>query len=132
VQLDDFVVMPNHLHGIIIIGPNESHLRGDESHLRGDVQLNVPTGFFSNISPKKGSLSVIIRTFKAAVTTWARRNDFPSFHWQRGFYEHIIRNQKDLDRIRAYIRNNPLQWALDEKTPDGESSPARRHMIFRS
>jgi REP element-mobilizing transposase RayT len=119
VEIDDFVVMPDHVHGIIIIGPNESHLRGDESHpCGGGVQLNTPTEVFSTISPKKGSLSVIIRTFKAAVTTWAWRNGFPSFRWQSGFYEHIIRNQKDLDRIRAYIRNNPLRWSLDKEDLD--------------
>jgi len=111
VELDDFVVMPNHLHGIVIIESNDTHLR------RG-VQLNAPTGVFSTISPEKGSLSVIIRTFKAAVTTWAWRNGLSSFHWQRGFYEHVIRNERDLDRIRAYIRNNPLQWALDEENLD--------------
>ena len=116
VELDEYVIMPNHLHGIVILGEDCR-----------DVQLNVSTkdrkvpeqNPFSSISPKKGSLSVVIRTFKAAVTTWARANGHSDFAWQERFYDHIIRNDKDLHRIRQYIANNPLKWALDEENPPG-------------
>jgi len=119
VELDDYVLMPNHLHGIIILNGTS----------RTDVQLNVPTDDHEQLfptkgeamgalSPDEGSLSVIVRTFKAAVTTWARRNGFGDFAWQRGFYDHIIRNEADLHRIRTYIANNPLQWALSEENPE--------------
>src|SRR5207247_7382278 len=91
------------------------------------VQLNVPTKnthptrpknkAIASLSPTKGSLSVIARTFKAAVTTWARDNSFGGFGWQERFHDHIIRDEADLRRIRAYIANNPLQWALDEENP---------------
>jgi REP element-mobilizing transposase RayT len=140
VGLDEYVVMPNHVHGIVII--NEKP--GDDVHggdVPGrDVQLNVPTGDTlslnvptedhqsnigrrgNSISPVKGSLSVIIRTFKAAVTTWARTNDHPEFAWQGRFHDHIIRDEDDLYRIRTYIRNNPLKWALDEENPDNLGS----------
>jgi REP element-mobilizing transposase RayT len=158
VGLDEYVVMPNHVHGIVII--NEKS-RGDV-HGRDvpgrDVQLNVPTGDTLNvptddtsrlnvptddtlplnvptdqnqprihrignsISPVKGSLSVIIRTFKAAVTTWARANGHPDFTWQGRFHDHIIRDEDDLYRIRTYIRNNPLKWALDQENPDNVGS----------
>ena len=69
------------------------------------------------LSPMKGSLSVIVRTFKSAVTTWARDNHHEEFAWQARFYDHIIRNEADLHRIREYIDNNPLRWALDENNP---------------
>jgi REP element-mobilizing transposase RayT len=119
VELDDHVVMPNHVHGIIIITSNNDGR---------DVQLNVPTEgatkLFSSrrdamrsLSPRKESLSVIVRTFKAAVTIWARKNGFEDFAWQSRFHDHIIRNEADLYRIRTYIANNPLQWALDEENP---------------
>jgi hypothetical protein len=71
----------------------------------------------ASLSPKKDSLSVIVRTFKAAVTTWARDNDNRDFGWQERFQDHIIRNDEDLRCIRTYIANNPLQWALDEENP---------------
>jgi putative transposase len=66
VELDEHVVMPNHVHGIVILDGILSSCR--------DVQLNVSTrNHLNTISPKQGSLSVIVRTYKAAVTTWARR-----------------------------------------------------------
>lgn len=125
VELDDHVFMPDHLHGIIVV--NGTSRRDVQS--RKDVQLNLPTGGHENLfptkseamgalSPDKGSLSVIVRTFKAAVTTWARRNGFSDFLWQPGFYDHVIRNEADLHRIRLYIANNPLQWTLDEENPE--------------
>jgi putative transposase len=98
VELAEYVVMPNHIHGIIILN----------DHGR-DVQLNVPT----RLSPRKGSLSVIIRTYKAAVTTECRRKGLFDFRWQSRFYEHIIRSNKDLDNIRDYITGNVLRWAFD-------------------
>jgi REP element-mobilizing transposase RayT len=117
VELDAFVVMPNHMHGIIIIN----------DHGR-DVQLNVSTGNISSnvstekthasISARKGSLSVIIRIFKAAVTTLCRTNGYHNFKWQSRFYDHIIRDEKDLDNVRNYIIDNPLKWATDEENPD--------------
>jgi putative transposase len=99
-ELDEFVIMPNHIHGIIILN----------DHGR-DVQLNVPT----RLSPKKGSLSVIMRTYKAAVTTECRRKGLSDFRWQSRFYEHIIRSDKDLDKIRDYISGNVLQWIFDSE-----------------
>jgi len=127
VGLDEYVVMPNHVHGIVRINEKSPRVVGR------DVQLNVPTGdtvslnahsgntskhIGKTISPSKGSLSVVIRTFKAAVTTWARTNGQEEFAWQGRFHDHIIRDEDDLYRIRTYIRNNPLKWLLDEENPD--------------
>jgi len=111
VELDDFIVMPNHVHGVMIL------LDKTEESVRRDVQLNVPTRRLSPISPQKNSLSVVVRTYKAAVTTWARDNGHEGFAWLGRFHDHIVRNEADLTRIREYIRNNPLQWALVEENP---------------
>ena len=108
VDLDAYIIMPNHLHGIVII--NNPSRRG--------VQLNAPTEDVPRLSPRKGSLSIIVRTFKAAVTTKCRRSSIAGFSWQRGFYEHVIRNDGDLHRIRTYIQNNPLKWSMDEENPN--------------
>jgi REP element-mobilizing transposase RayT len=67
----------------------------------------------SVISPKPGSISVVIRLYKGSVTRWGRKNGYPEFGWQQRFYDHIIRHQRALDRIRRYIRLNPQKWALD-------------------
>jgi putative transposase len=129
VELGDYVVMPNHIHGIIIMNDlARRDVQSDQSSRR-DVQLNVPTEdgrelfpsrkeAMGTLSPKKDSLSVVVRTFKAAVTMWARKNGFGDFAWQGRFHDHIIRNDADLHRIRAYIANNPLQWAIDDENPD--------------
>jgi len=114
VSLDQYVIMPNHLHGIVIVGNGIYPGR--------DVQLNVPTKTIPHrLSPVKGSLSVIVRTFKAAVTTWARRNGHGYFAWQPRFHDHIIRDEEDLARIREYIRENPLNWATDDENPGKKS-----------
>lgn len=92
VSLDNWVIMPNHLHGII--------------WLKEDC-------------PEKTNLSVIISSFKANSTLQARKGLHQRVNlWQRGFYEHIIRNENDLLRIRQYIEDNPVQWAFDQENPD--------------
>lgn len=124
VELDEYVVMPNHVHGIIILNDVK-----DESYSsRRDVQLNVSTeATHSQISPRKGSLSVVMRTFKAAVTTWARRNRQKEFKWQDRFHDHVIRNGDELHRIRQYIKNNPLQWEIDEENPGRVKNGSASH-----
>ncbi|MGA9364676.1 MAG: transposase [Bacteroidota bacterium] len=114
VQLDEFVVMPNHIHGIVL-------LWGDPQRPSGrHVQLNIPTpqDYYSRISPKKKTLSVIIRTYKAAVTTWCRKSGFVDFQWQAGFFDHIIRSETSLNRIRSYIATNAERWQLDRENPE--------------
>ncbi|MEW6684583.1 MAG: transposase [Candidatus Edwardsbacteria bacterium] len=109
--LDEYVIMPNHIHGIIIIA----------DACRG-VKFNAPTNArstnrYSQISPKSGTLSVIIRTYKSAVTHWCKDNRNPHFQWPRNYYEHIIRNEKSLNKIRQYILENPYHWDSDEENP---------------
>ena len=102
VELDEYVVMPDHFHGILIIC---------DSHCR-DVARNVSTGnIMSRISPKSNSLSAIIRSFKSAVTKKCGEHGL-YFAWQSRFHEHIIRDEIELNQKRKYIFNNPLKWAL--------------------
>jgi len=104
VDLDYYVVMPNHFHGILIINSR-------------DTARCVPTNEnrkFGEMIP--GSLPVIIRSFKSAVTKRINelRKKTDSTVWQKNYYEHIIRNEKDLFFTRRYIELNPLKWELDE------------------
>jgi putative transposase len=111
VELDAFIVMPNHLHGIIVLNKD----------CRG-VQLNAPdrrtANYYKSISTKKGTLSVIIRTYKASVTTQCRKRKYDFHGWQRNYYEHIVRNEDVLGHIREYIVSNPLQWKFDRENPN--------------
>ena len=111
VYLDQYVVMPNHIHGIIVI---------DNAHKsRRDVACYVSTSdrdinhTMAELSPKSGSLSAIIRSYKSSVTRWCRQNGDEEFRWQTRFYEHIIRNERALNNIRQYIINNPAKWSED-------------------
>ena len=126
VVLDAFIVMPNHVHGII--GLTESSDRN-----RRDVQLNVPTQsnvptpgsahpYYAALSPKRDTLSVIIRTYKGAVTRWCRRNAYPDFAWQPRFSDHIIRSERALKNIRRYIAEHPMRWHLDKLNPGPRGS----------
>jgi putative transposase len=100
IDLDEFVVMPNHVHGILYL--NEM-TRSDELPKR------------CSVNSLRGSLASVLCSFKSASTkefrkASGRRDDV----WQGGYYEHIIRNDKSLQNIRAYIQNNPTLWHLDE------------------
>ena len=104
VELDYYIIMPNHFHGIPIINSR-------------DTARCVPTNEktkFGELFP--GSLPVIVRSFKSAVTKGVNelRNSPGEPIWQKNYYEHIIRNQNDLNNIRKYIELNPLKWEIDE------------------
>ena len=118
VDLDYYVIMPNHLHCIIIInGRGELNspkgLNSTGNNEPGRIQY-APTNDKFN-SPSQ-SLGAIIRGFKSVVTNRIREltGDPELKIWQRNYYEHIIRNEIDLHSIRSYIELNPLKWELDE------------------
>jgi putative transposase len=101
---DEFVVMPNHVHGIIWIRNNIVAER-----------RSAPTMIKINVPPK--SLGAIIRAYKSAVTYAinALQNQRGAVLWQRNYYEHIIRDEKDLQAKRDYILSNPLNWENDDE-----------------
>lgn len=111
VKLGEFVVMPDHFHGIIIIDKNELPV--------GTPNLGVPTGLSTstglstvdNRKWKPGTVGVIINQFKRICTIHARRIE-PEFGWQSRFHDHIIRNDHAFYRISNYIRDNPLKENL--------------------
>jgi putative transposase len=110
VLLDAGVVMPDHLHAIVGIG------RDVACNVSTDIACNVCTGnanAMSSISPKSGSLSTIIRSFKSAVTKDVRPIN-PDFEWHPRFHDHIIRSPGSYQRIKRYIENNPQNWDHDQ------------------
>jgi REP element-mobilizing transposase RayT len=104
IETDEFVVMPNHVHGIIMLSG-----RGDIGHPRGTLP---------------GSVGRIVQVFKSLTTheyiRGIRGNGWPPFNgrlWQRNYYEHIIRSEEEMNRVREYIMGNPLKWAEDKDNP---------------
>ena len=113
IELDEYVVMPNHFHGIVIINPVGVNCR---SPLPSSA---IPT----HPSMKPRSLSSIMAGFKSAVTKKINiiRHAPGTPVWQRNYYEHIIRNERALNNIRQYIINNPLSWHQDQLHPNNPS-----------
>jgi REP element-mobilizing transposase RayT len=108
VTCDVFSLMPNHLHGVLIFAA-----AGESADRRSD----------------KTSLSDVVGTFKAAVTRQCASHGDRTREriWQRGYYEHVIRTEEDLTRIRDYIIDNPLKWDLDEENPQNRRQSTRHH-----
>uniref|UniRef100_A0A7C4RTW2 Transposase n=1 Tax=Desulfatirhabdium butyrativorans TaxID=340467 RepID=A0A7C4RTW2_9BACT len=108
VELDAFVVMPNHFHGIIVL------------HGRGTLQRAPTVEQFGK--PTSNTIPTIVRLFKSAVTK--RINEMRGSPgvpiWQRNYYEHVIRKDESLNRIREYIMTNPIHWDDDEENPNGK------------
>jgi len=105
VKLDEFEIMPNHLHGIIVIvgAPLVGALNNDRAGTRPAPTLGEIIGAFKSMTTNE-----YIRNVKT--------NNWPSFNkhlWQRSFYDHVIRNENELTLIREYIVNNPKKWDLD-------------------
>ncbi len=162
VELDHWVIMPNHIHGIIVItddrrgeiyhirrGGSRDNRRGEIYHIRRGGSRTAPTTEQSDIGARTAPtttpttpttvqsdiggqpaptteqstptkpLGRLIGAFKTVSTR--RINEQHAMagakFWQRNYYEHIIRNEADLDRIREYIENNPLRWELDKLNP---------------
>ena len=111
VELDAYVLMHNHFHGIIILG--DEPLRNGP--LRKGLINQTPTNHWPMMKEPSTTLGKIVRAFKARAAYAIHSSGREDFRWQRGFYEHVIRNDADLSRIRAYIQNNPLRWSLDEQ-----------------
>ena len=116
VCLDESVVMPNHIHGIVII---EHRPDAVETRQVAPPRKSQPRNRGNTFGPlKPGSLQAIVHSYKAAVTRWCNTNGYTSFKWQSRFHEHIIRNQESLRRIREYCANNPRKWQEDRVNPD--------------
>jgi putative transposase len=109
IEFDSFVVMPNHVHGIIMILPNDSVGAIHESPLRADKMLYR----------RRMLLPRIIGRFK--MNSAKQINDLRGTHgipvWQRNYYEHVIRDEKSQNKIREYVETNPLRWQMDKENP---------------
>ncbi len=113
-DLDEFVVMPNHFHAIIWIGENEYNAGGHVVETRCIASLqSVPSVPINKFGPQSKNLASILRGFKSAVTTFATKNKI-EFEWQERYHDHIIRDEESYQKIKNYIINNPSNWTTDK------------------
>lgn len=119
VEIDAHVVMPNHLHGIINILGSECRGQAFANQIYNKasiVHANASPQSDGNLRRRgtlENSLASIVQNFKA-ITSRRVNKILPCTLWQRGYYEHVIRNDKALEEIRAYIASNPWNWHTDE------------------
>jgi len=122
VKIDRFVVMPNHIHGIIIIR------RGLINQT--PTAENPECGWILMQNPTQ-NLGKVVRYFKAKATRIIRRNGLENFDWQRNYHDRIIRNECELNSKREYIINNPLKWDLDRENPDSVNFGIDHELYFK-
>lgn len=137
VVLDEFIIMPSHIHGIVFVVSQQRDR--DQGAIVNQGAMNcAPTGagdqtgvgarfiaprFITphGAAPPPGHqgppLGEIVRAFKAVSTRLIRRDLMPEFGWQRNYYERVLRNDGELHRVRQYIVDNPLKWHLDADNP---------------
>jgi putative transposase len=107
ISLDTFVVMPNHIHAIIVI-------EGQHRHFPNPIRSEpCSRNSLIVIPPKAGSLAAIVRSYKSGVTYRCHEKRPRDFAWQAGFYDYIIRTNIPLQAIREYIEQNPANWPED-------------------
>ncbi len=108
VELDEFVVMPNHVHGVVVINQGRRPKVG--AHGRAPLQFER----------KAKSLGSLIAGYKSAATK--RINELRGTPncpvWQRNYYEHVIRDEDELNRVREYVLDNPAKWLEDAENPN--------------
>ena len=110
VKLDNYVFMPDHIHGIIVL--DDEVVRHSVGVRHGEpLHTKNKKHKYQHIISK--SLGVIINHYKSAVTRWCKNNGYPQFRWQRNYYEHIIRNEEELNEIRKYIITNPEKLSVN-------------------
>ena len=134
IELNGFIIMPNHIHGIIKIknvgaslvgaqNANEYKTKNGITQINNnkELQIQILKGQPQGIAPTKKMIGHIIGMYKSITTnkyiSGVKLNKYPSFKkriWQRNYYEHIIRNESSLSKIKNYIINNPREWKNDK------------------
>jgi len=149
VETDEFVVMPNHFHGIIMIGvgadprvcPEKEKIYPPAAGLRFFVGAGSPCPHPDGTT-QKGAVTAPLRRSLGQAVAYFKYQSTKSINqfygtlglrlWQRNYYEHIIRNEEEMNGIREYIMNNPAQWSFDSENPEREEKdvPATAGLRF--
>jgi putative transposase len=117
IELGNFVVMPNHVHGILIINKIDDLSLSESLETRqclvSTINSNATIGSLRFQNQGKNTISSIIGSYKSVVTKMSRQIH-SDFVWQSRFHDHLIRNSKSFDIIQNYIFENPLNWKYDK------------------
>lgn len=128
--LDEFVIMPNHIHGILMVGAGQS-----AKNVGATLAVAQSNGAGARPAPTVGE---IVGTFKSlCIHDWLiyikeKNIDAVGKFWQRNYYEHVIRNEGELNEIREYIQNNRLKWDLDKENPRRTGVDVLEEEIFQT
>ncbi|MDO4704111.1 transposase [Tannerella sp.] len=125
IELGEFVVMPNHVHGILILNNNDGNADNNDNNVETTHALSLQSqqqtiGQKRFQNQGKNTLSSIIGSYKSAISKHAHRLGF-DFAWQSRFYDHIIRDEQSYQNISEYIINNPLKWNDDKFYPPNKT-----------
>ncbi|MCU1342754.1 MAG: hypothetical protein JWN92_2177 [Candidatus Acidoferrum typicum] len=114
VGIESYGVMPNHLHGILVVNPTSLDVSPQP-------RLTLTAESFGK--PVSGSIPTIIRSFKAAVTERVQQSGplISGAGWHRGYFERVLRHSREFVNAKDYIIKNPLRWAFDEENPERKS-----------
>ena len=143
VTLDEWIIMPNHIHGIITIDDGRGTLSRARVEGKGNTGMRVIEKGTQVIKkgtqqraptverfgkPVSNSIPTIVRMFKSSTTK--KINEMRGLPyspvWQRNYYEHIIRNEGTMNKIREYIASNPVRWEFDRENPGGASDAVEK------
>jgi putative transposase len=117
-----FVVMPNHIHAVVIIDGakipyKRNNIEARHIHVETRRATSLQSEAMANIANMQGWLSVVIGGLKSTITRYAHDNEIP-FIWQTRFYEHVVRSQDELNLIGEYIQLNVAKWSFDKLNMD--------------
>jgi len=112
IEIDYYVIMPNHIHAIVIIDPSDNVSVATSR----DLSQNNPEKVLTKQKIK--SLSDIIGAFKMMSSKELHKKGLKEFRWQRSFYDRVVRNERELFFIRQYIEQNPLSFEIEKELPD--------------
>ena len=121
VDLDTYVVMPNHIHALIRINNAVGNGR-DRSEMPTQEDGTVTT-----VPYRVKSLSGLVGAFKTTSSKRIHESGIPGFRWQKSFYDSIVRKSDSLTRVRRYIQDNPKTWATDTDNPEYRNPTSRMH-----
>ncbi|PIP15271.1 hypothetical protein CO006_03220 [Candidatus Roizmanbacteria bacterium CG_4_8_14_3_um_filter_35_14] len=115
ITLDIYQIMPNHIHGIIVI--KQKNIVG-VSFMKSEMRMKISkSNRHMGLMNQTPTIGLIIRYFKSKCTFEIHKYGLNNNLWQRNYYDHIIRNESSLNNIREYIQNNPKKWDNDEENP---------------
>lgn len=125
IELDVFQTMPNHIHGIITVGATLAVAQNDA--IAQNIETGAKTGATARVAPTEiNAITIgnIVGAYKSLVSKEClniskSKNEYMRRLWQRNYYEHIIRDDDGMNRVREYIQNNPLNWNSDQYNPLG-------------